>query len=89
MKIFGQQFLDFFDFITNSVLMPIVAALTCIFVGWVMKPKMIEDEVEANGHVFKAKMLYRFMVKYFAPLLVTAILISEVFRYFKIFGWQI
>ena len=88
-KVFGQQFLDFFDFITNSVLMPIVAALTCVFVGWVMKPKMIEDEVEANGHVFKAKVLYRFMVKYFAPILVTAILISEVFRYFKIFGWQI
>ena len=85
----GQQFLDFFDFITNSVLMPIVAAATCIFIGWVLKSKSIEAEVEAEGNAFKSKVLYRFMVKYFAPLFVTAILVSEVCRYFKIGGWSI
>ena len=85
----GQQFLDFFDFITNSVLMPIVAAATCIFIGWVLKPREIEAEVTAEGNSFKAKVLYRFMVKYFAPLFVIAILISEVCRYFKIGGWSI
>ena len=85
----GQQFLDFFDFITNSVLMPIVAAATCIFIGWVLKPRAIEAEVEAEGNPFKAKALYRFMVKYFAPLFVIAILVSEVCRYFKIGGWSI
>ena len=88
-KVCGQQFLDFFDFITNSVLMPIVAAATCIFVGWVLKPKTVEDEVEAHGNRFKAKGIYRFMVKYFAPILVTAILVSEVCRYFGIGGWKI
>ena len=85
----GQQFLDFFDFITNSVLMPIIAAATCIFIGWVLKPKEIEAEVEAEGNPFRAKVLYRFMVKYFAPLFVLAILISEVFRYFGWYGWKI
>ena len=85
----GQQFLDFFDFITNSVLMPIVAAATCIFIGWVLKPKAIVDEVEAEGNPFRAKTLYRFMVKYFAPLFVLAILVSEVFRYFGWYGWKI
>ena len=85
----GQQFLDFFDFITNSVLMPIVAAATCIFIGWVLKPREIEDEVELEGNPFKSKVLYRFMVKYFAPLFVLAILVSEVFRYFGWYGWKI
>ena len=85
----GQQFLDFFDFITNSVLMPIIPAATCVFIGWVLKPKAVEDEVEAEGNCFRAKVLYRFMVKYFAPLFVTAILVSEVCRYFKIGGWSI
>ena len=85
----GQQFLDFFDFITNSVLMPIIAAATCIFIGWVLKPEAIETEVTADGNSFKAKVLYRFMVKYFAPLFVIAILVSEVCRYFKIGGWSI
>ena len=89
MTVCGQQFLDFFDFITNSVLMPIVATATCIFIGWVLKPKEIEVEVEAEGNSFRAKALYRFMVKYFAPLFVIAILVSEVCRYFKIGGWSI
>ena len=35
----GTTLLDFFDFISNSVIMPIVALLTCIFVGWIIKPK--------------------------------------------------
>ena len=87
--IFGQQFLDFFDFITNSVLMPIVAAATCIFVGWVLKPKSVIEEVESEGHAFKAKHFYSFMVKYLAPALVIAILVSEVCRYYKIGGWSI
>ena len=48
-KLFGMQFLDFFDFITNSALMPITAAATCIFVGWILGPKAITDEVGRRG----------------------------------------
>lgn len=88
-KICGRQFLDVFDFVTNSVLMPIVAAATCIFIGWVLKPKAIEVEVESAGNKFKAKSLYGFMVRYFAPLFVMAILVSEICRYFEIGGWKI
>ena len=88
-KVFGQQFLDFFDFVTNSVLMPMVAAASCIFIGWMLKPEAIAQEVESNGHEFKSKRLYCFMVKYFAPILVIAILVSEVCRYFNIGGWSI
>lgn len=85
----GMQFLDFFDFVTNSVLMPVVAAATCLFVGWVIKPKAIIEECEAEGHVFKMKGFYVVMVKVLAPLLVIAILISEICRAFKIGGWSI
>ena len=80
-KIGGLQFLDFFDFVTNSVLMPITAAATCIFVGYVLKPKTIVDEVELGGRKFRSRGLYVIMVKYFAPALVVAILVSEVFRF--------
>ena len=85
----GMQFLDFFDFITNSVLMPITAAATCIFVGWILKPQTIIDEVESEGNAFKAKHLYVVMVKWFAPALVIAILVSEICRAFGIGGWKI
>jgi NSS family neurotransmitter:Na+ symporter len=87
--VFGMQFLDFFDFITNSVLMPIVAAFTCVFVGWVMKPKAIIDECEAGGHTMKAKSFYSFMVRYLAPALMVALLVSEVCRALNIGGWSI
>ena len=87
--LFGQQFLDFFDFVTNSVLMPIVAALTCIFIGWVVGPKTIEDEVLHGEARFAAAGFYRVMVKYIAPVLVLAILVSEICRYFGIGGWKI
>ena len=87
--LFGMQFLDFFDFITNSVLMPIVAGITCIFVGWVIKPRAIIDECETGGTTMKAKAFYSFMVRYLAPALMVALLISEVCRALKIGGWSI
>jgi NSS family neurotransmitter:Na+ symporter len=77
-KLFGFAILDFFDFLSNNILMPIVALLTCIFVGYVIKTKTIEDEVELSGE-FKSKKLYRIMIKYVAPIFVITILISSVF----------
>ncbi|MBP5285999.1 MAG: sodium-dependent transporter, partial [Kiritimatiellae bacterium] len=88
-RLFGMQFLDFFDFVTNSVLMPVTAAATCVFVGWILGPNTISREVEENGVRFRAKALYSVMVKYFAPTLVIAILVSEVCRAFGIGGWKI
>ena len=75
--IIKMQMLDFFDFITNSVMMPVVAFFTCIFVGYVLKPQEIIDEVELTGR-FKKKALFTFVIKYLAPLCIIAILISSV-----------
>ena len=50
--IIGMQFLDFFDFISNSVLMPIVAFLTCILIGHVVGTKVIADEVKEGAGSF-------------------------------------
>ncbi len=86
---FSMQFLDFFDFITNSFLMPIVAAFTCLFVGWVVKTKAIEDEVLHGEAKFAAAGFYRVMVKFIAPALILAILVSEICRNLGIGGWKI
>lgn len=76
-KIIGMDFLTFFDFISNSVIMPIVALLTCIFVGYVIKPSAVSDEVELSGQ-FKSKALFNAVIKYFAPICIVLILISSV-----------
>ncbi len=73
----GLSVLDIFDFITNSVLMPIVALLTCIFIGYVLKPKALIEEVELSGP-FKAKKLFTVVIKYIAPICIILILVSSV-----------
>jgi len=77
----GGSILDFFDFISNNILMPIVALLTCILVGYVIKTKTISDEVEINGK-FKGKKLFEVVVKYIAPVCIVAILVFSVLDVF-------
>ncbi len=76
-KIIGLQFLDFFDFISNSVIMPVVAFATCILVGYVIKPKALIEEIEINGK-FKKKTLFTIIIKYIAPVCIVGILAFSV-----------
>ena len=85
----GLDFLSFFDFITNAVLMPIVAIITCVFVGWVIGPDKIEAEVLNGETRFAARGMYRVMVRFIAPVLITAVLISEICRNLGLGGWSI
>lgn len=80
----GSTLLDFFDFISNSVIMPIVALLTCVFVGWIIKPKTIIDEVKLSGS-FKLEKAWTIMIKYVAPVLVIVILVAFVAAQFGLF----
>ncbi|MCI9485751.1 MAG: sodium-dependent transporter [Lachnospiraceae bacterium] len=83
-QIIGMAFLDFFDFVSNSILMPVVAFLTCILVGYVVKPPAIIEEAEAEGATFKGRGLFVFVIKYLAPICIVAILISSVLSAFGI-----
>jgi NSS family neurotransmitter:Na+ symporter len=77
-KVFGKlQILDFFDFITNSVMMPIIALLTCILVTFIIKPKTISDEIEASGK-FRMKTMFSVMIRYVAPVFLIVILVFAV-----------
>ena len=74
-SIMGYSILDFMDFITNSLLMPIGALLTCLFIGYVAGAKTVTDEVELSG-VFKRKRMYEVMFRYIAPICLLAILVT-------------
>jgi NSS family neurotransmitter:Na+ symporter len=80
--------LDFFDTSMN-VLTPVVAALICVFVGWVLQPKRILAECQRDGSAVGFKVFYVVMVKFVAPILVLAILASEICRIFGVGGWRI
>ena len=76
-QILGMDFLTFFDFISNSVIMPIVASLTCIFIGYVVKTQLVVDEVKSSSK-FSREKLFVVVIKYIAPIFIVAILVSSV-----------
>ena len=84
-KPLGMSILDAWDFISNSILMPIVALLTCFFAGFVIKPKAIIDEACAEGADFKGKHLFTMVIKWVAPVILVAILISSILNALGIF----
>ena len=71
------QILDIMDYISNNALMPIVAIGTCVLIGWVVKPKVIIDEVEKTGQKFSRKILYTIMVKFVTPILLIILLLKS------------
>lgn len=83
-KIIGMQFLDFFDFLTNSVMMPIAAFTTCLLVSKVIGVKKIEEEVLHGEGTFRRKKIFNFMIKYLCPIFAAIILLSSVAN---AFGW--
>ena len=83
-KVLGMQFLDFFDFLTNSVMMPIAAIATCLLVSKVMGVKKIEDEMLLGDGTFRRKKIFNFMIQYLCPIFAAIILISSVAN---AFGW--
>lgn len=73
----GMTVLDIFDFISNSVLMPIVAFMTSIIVGYIIKPRAIIEEIALAGK-FKNEKLFVVIIKYVAPVFTLLILISSI-----------
>ena len=86
-KPLGMDFLTFFDYVSNSILMPIVALFTCIMIGWVVGTKEIEDEVTKNGENFSRRGIFRVMIKYIAPVCLVVILIFYSLAQFGIISY--
>lgn len=82
-RLLGMQFLDFFDFLTNSVMMPLGAMATCFLILRVVGFQRIQEEVELSSS-FRRKRMYRFFLKYLAPLCIGVILLSSIAN---VLGW--
>ena len=76
--IIGMQFLDFFDFLTNSVMMPLAALAICFLVTRRMGLHRLDEEVMADGHPFRRRKVFHFMIKYICPLFIMIILLSSI-----------
>lgn len=81
----GSSILDLLDFISNSVMMPLAALMTCIFVGWIIGPKVLEDEVMLSAP-FKIRKVWAFVIKYIAPVVLVVILVAYVAQTLGLFS---
>ena len=71
------QILDILDYVSNNVLMPVVAISTCILVGWILKPKTIIEEATKNGEQFGRRGLYIIMIRFICPILLVFLLLMS------------
>lgn len=83
----GASWLGIFDTLTNSVMMPISAILTCLFIGYVVKISFITEEVGTEGNRFVFKRPFEYMIKYICPIFLAAILVFWVAEQF--FGFKV
>ena len=73
----AAQLLDIMDYVSNSVMMPFIALLSTILIGWVMTPDYVIDEMQRNGETFRRKKLYRVMIRYVAPVMMLVLFLQS------------
>ena len=71
------QLLDIMDYISNYVLMPVVSILTCVLIGWIVKPSYVVDEIKKSSPSFKREKLYVVMIKFVAPVMLLVLLLKS------------
>ena len=72
----GTAILDLADFINSAVLLPLVGIILCIFVGWIIKPKAIIDEVLLSDK-FTIRKVWVFVIKFVAPIFLILMMLSN------------
>ena len=73
----AAQLLDVMDYISNSVMMPFIALLSTILIGWIKTPDYVIGEMERNGEHFRRKSVYRVMIRYIAPVLMLILFLQS------------
>ena len=74
MTVFGLDWLSFLDVVTNAILMPVCALLSCITVGWIIGVPKTMQELNADGNSFgKLQKFVGVMIKYIVPVLIAVI----------------
>lgn len=71
------QLLDIMDYVSNSVMMPLIALLSTILIGWVVGPDYVVEEMEKGGARFTRKKVYRVMIRYIAPVMMLVLFLQS------------
>lgn len=76
--LFGMNIFELFDFTASKIILPIGGVIICLFTGWYLDRKMVESELTNGGTLrFRLFRLYYFIIRYVAPLAITAVFLQE------------
>ncbi len=82
LPMWSDCWLDFFDCISEGILMPLGALLMCLCIGWELGPKMVDDECCLEGQSFKMKGFFNICVKFITPLCMILVLYGQIKEFF-------
>jgi len=77
-----NDWLDFYDVISEGVLMPLGAMIMSILIGWVFGNKVMKEEVEASGVKYKAEKFFEICFKFVVPVIMVIVLIAQIQGFF-------
>ena len=78
--------LDFFDCVSEGIMMPLGALLMCLCIGWEIGPKVVDEECCLEGQSFKSKGFFNICVKFITPIIMILVLAGQLDTFFG-FGW--
>ena len=82
LPMWSDCWLDFFDCISEGILMPLGALLMCLCIGWEIGPKVVDEEVTLEGQNFKLRGFFNLCVKIITPLGMLLVLYGQIKDFF-------
>ena len=81
-KTWAADWLDFWDCISEGIMMPLGALLMTFMVAYELGTEFVKNEVEQCGNKFTMYKFYRFCIRYVAPLGLLMVLYGQVKSFF-------
>ena len=78
----AADWLDFFDMLSEGIMMPLGAMLMSLMIGWEIGPEVIKGEVEQSGHAMGSYSFFKICVKFITPLCMILILYGQIKEFF-------
>jgi len=79
-KLAGMTFFDLLDFLTANIMLPLSGLLIALFVGFVMKKEIVDTEMDGTSESVMS--LWRFMLRYVAPVAIAAVFVMGIYDKF-------
>ena len=78
----AADWLDFWDMLSEGIMMPLGALLMSLMIGWEVGPEMVKAECEQSGHAMSGYSFFKICVKFITPLCMILILYGQIKEFF-------